>query len=503
MVLAPLVLVTACTVGPSTRPDLAVYGQNGARPGGPSDTGAPRAIGPGGPGQPGEFNGTWSQCPGYIVTNTTTATDLTFECNQLTVPVDHFQDRGREFDLIVARARAAGLPEDAPALVVLTGNGQLGNGLDGATTLAATVDALPTSITDHFTVVGVDVRGTGEGLGVSCLIGQVQKYLFALDPGRVGSDGLVDVGKQVGFACGDETAPLTTYYNSSAIADDLDSLRTALGTDTLNLLGSGYGATLAGVYVDRYPGRVGHAVLDAPGDHLVPASETAAASAVAFEKTLDEFASQCTDDKSGCPLGDDPRASITRIMDGLDNGSPSTTAGTVKWLLTLGLPDQRRWADLATTLATGDPETINRKLFDWMSPELSAWLLITCNDSAERLTAADLQRKMTEAGSAAPMFGEFLVGMTALCSSWPVPEKPLAAVRGGGAPPVLVLGAVDDPVSPYAGVQAVVAQLASAQLLSWQNSDHGSYPRTDCVTGAVDAYLLSSVVPDTGLICPA
>ncbi|RIJ76269.1 alpha/beta hydrolase [Nakamurella silvestris] len=503
MVLALLTLVSACTVGPSTRPDLAVYGDDGA----PAASVAPEQIarptGPGGPGQTGEFNGTWSGCPGYIVTKTTGPAPFTVECNQITVPADHFQDRRADFDLIIARGRAAALPADAPELVVLTGTGQLGVGLDGATTIAATLDALPTSITDHFAVIGMDVRGTGQGLAVSCLLGPIQRYMLALNPTAGGSDSLLEVGKQISFACGDKTAPLTTFYNTSAIADDLDSLRAALGTDRLNLLGSGYGATLAGVYVDRYPGRVAHAVLDAPTDHLVPASETAATSAVAYEKALDAFAADCVDGDAPCPLGEDPRAAVTTVMTTVDGLDSRTSAGTVKWLLTLGLPDQRRWPELAATLATADPDTIQRKLSDWMSPEISDWLLITCNDSAERLTSADLQTKMTEAAGAAPVFGEFLVGMTALCSSWPVPEYPLGAVRGNGAPPVLVLGAVNDPVSPYAGVQAVVAQLSSAQLLSWQNSDHGSFPRTRCITDAVDAYLISSTMPGSGLVCPA
>ena len=54
--------------------------------------------------------------------------------------------------------------------------------------------------------------------------------------------------------------------NSTGAADDLDALRAALGArTTLTLIGQGFGATLAAVYADRYPGRVGCGGARRPG----------------------------------------------------------------------------------------------------------------------------------------------------------------------------------------------------------------------------------------------
>ena len=68
------------------------------------------------------------------------------------------------------------------------------------------------------------------------------------------------------FGCQDSVDADMVFFNSAQVADDLDSLRSALGRDTLDLLGIGYGATAAAVYVDRYPGRAGQVVLDGPAD---------------------------------------------------------------------------------------------------------------------------------------------------------------------------------------------------------------------------------------------
>jgi hypothetical protein len=45
--------------------------------------------------------------------------------------------------------------------------------------------------------------------------------------------------------------------------------------------------------------------------------------------------------------------------------------------------------------------------------------------------------------------------------------------------------------------------LTSGVLLTWQGSGHTAYPRSGCVTGTVNAYLIDLVVPADGFTCPA
>ena len=101
----------------------------------------------------------------------------------------------------------------------------------------------------------------------------------------------------------------------------------------------------------------------------------------------------------------------------------------------------------------------------------------------------------------APLFGPYTLGLLGLCGSWPAPENALGGVKANGAPPILVLGAVDDPVAPYEAVRALSGQLSSATLVSWQSGRHGSYPASACVTAAVDGYLLQGRMPAVGTLC--
>jgi len=95
------------------------------------------------------------------------------------------------------------------------------------------------------------------------------------------------------------------------------------------------------------------------------------------------------------------------------------------------------------------------------------------------------------------------VAVSSLCRQWPTPESPLGALRAEGAAPMLVVGGVDDPVAPYVGAQAVADQLGSASLISYQGPRHGGYGASECVTSAVDAYLLDGTVPEADTLCPA
>jgi hypothetical protein len=58
-------------------------------------------------------------------------------------------------------------------------------------------------------------------------------------------------------------------------------------------------------------------------------------------------------------------------------------------------------------------------------------------------------------------------------------------------------------VTPYPGAQDMARDLKDDALLTWQGQGHTSYPKTPCVTKAVDAYLVDLTVPPNGHTCPA
>jgi pimeloyl-ACP methyl ester carboxylesterase len=387
--------------------------------------------------------------------------------------------------------------------------------------VAAVAAGLSPAVRQHFAVVTLDLVGSGESDPVDCVTGTDLGTVLSLgaDPADPqAAQALSEVTRSMTFECTDAGGPDLPLVNSTGAADDLDHLRAALGTDRLTLLGRGFGATLGAVYADRYPGRVQSAVLDAPTNPLDSADTRATTVAVASEKALDSFAAACPSFAGGCPLGDDPRAAVEQIVTKLDAssspGNRRATGGTVLLTLLLRLGDPDGWPQLATALATAGQGSTGQ-LTDLLEQSLgedpsardsTGWfdptLIYACNDTTVRLTGTSLATAIDDARSQAPLFGPYAVGLVGLCGSWPAPESALGGVKANGAAPILVIGAVADPLAPYEAVRALSGQLSSSTLLSWQSGRHGSYPASACVSAAVEAYLLQQQLPPVATLCP-
>jgi pimeloyl-ACP methyl ester carboxylesterase len=81
-----------------------------------------------------------------------------------------------------------------------------------------------------------------------------------------------------------------------------------------------------------------------------------------------------------------------------------------------------------------------------------------------------------------------------------VPPKPTA---GNTPEPVLVLGNLHDPATPYRGAQDLARVMGHAELLTWNGQGHTSYLNgSKCVDNYVDDYLVSGKLPPAHTTCP-
>ncbi|WP_447587523.1 alpha/beta hydrolase [Cellulomonas persica] len=64
------------------------------------------------------------------------------------------------------------------------------------------------------------------------------------------------------------------------------------------------------------------------------------------------------------------------------------------------------------------------------------------------------------------------------------------------------MGTTNDPATPYAQAEALATILDSGVLLTYEGEGHTAYGRSnDCITDAVDAYLIDGTVPTDGTRC--
>jgi hypothetical protein len=138
---------------------------------------------------------------------------------------------------------------------------------------------------------------------------------------------------------------------------------------------------------------------------------------------------------------------------------------------------------------------------------------VDCIDRPWPRSVSAWQQAAASAGRAAPLFGAAIVWGSLQCAYWYVPPVGSGGSSGsggsggsggkaGGARPILVVGDLHDPATPYAWAQSLSRELDTGVLLGWNGEGHTSYMEgSSCVDDAVDKYLIDLKPPRTGTIC--
>jgi len=128
---------------------------------------------------------------------------------------------------------------------------------------------------------------------------------------------------------------------------------------------------------------------------------------------------------------------------------------------------------------------------------------ISCLDRPWPRSLAAWAAAAATASLAAPLFGASNVWGSLTCAYWPVPANSLARIRATGARPILVVGTLRDPATPYQWAQALAGDLSSGVLLGWNGDGHTAYGEgSACVDTIVNDYLIHLSVPRSGGVCP-
>ncbi|MFP5370754.1 MAG: alpha/beta hydrolase, partial [Actinomycetes bacterium] len=276
--------------------------------------------------------------------------------------------------------------------------------------------------------------------------------------------------------------------------------------------------------------------------------------AAALEAAFDAFAANCTGLIAGCPLGAEPRQFVEALLSQAEQtpvpssepaaappattGTPApeepsppadpsadaepsaaaepraATPGVILTAIRAGLSDTESWPQLVQALAAaqrGDSAGLfsladgySGRLEDgtW-SNLLDAKLAVNCADSEERVPEAEIRRLAAEWALQYPLFGAGTAARLHTCSVWEADRTPLPERDAEGSAPILVIGNAGDPVTPLPGAVDMAEQLQAGVLLTWQGQGHTAYPKSECVTAAVNEYLINLTPPLDGLTCPA
>jgi pimeloyl-ACP methyl ester carboxylesterase len=502
-------------------------GNSPPRPGATSAaSSAPASVGPAGVSPSGAHPTTIAGY--YAQTLAWTPCNKYFQCARLSVPFDYARPAGPAFSLPVIKLPAAKPAERIGALVINPG-GPGGSGVTYA--LGARSGEFNQAVLDRFDIVGFDPRGVGGSVpALRCLTGsQTDKYLAINEaptgPGQLAT--VISANEGYAQACARNASALLPHVGTAASARDMDILRAALGESRLTYLGKSYGTVLGASYARQFPSRVRALVLDgavAPG---LSGPDQDIAQAQGFSVAFGQFVAWCAT-QSSCPLPAAVGAAVAKVSGLLTaaNARPLTNIATTQpangATLLLGIAaalySKSAWpylrdgltaafsardgsvlVELADNLEERSPNGTYSNLLDYSTA-------VDCIDSRWPRSLAAWQAAAATAAKRSPMFGATLLWDSLPCAYWKVPASPVLAGPPAArhtAAPVLVVGDLKDPATPYAWAVALARWLRPAVLLGWNGEGHTSYMEgSPCVDDAVDAYLINVTVPRNGTICP-
>lgn len=446
---------------------------------------------------------------------------LQFSCGQLPVPVDYSHPDGAKLNIEVIRVHYRDQPQRVGSLVVNPG----GPGASGVFLAISLAGSLSDDVLQHFDLVGFDPRGVGLSSPIKCQSDADETKALAFNGDVRTTAGLQAAKEQAAtfaHSCVAKYGSNLTHYNTVETAQDMDRIRAAMGEDKLNYLGFSYGTELGAVYAHLFPKRIRVAVLDGAVDpatmgKAIPSNEQQIAG---FEGAFDQFAADCARRAACQPLGDarkavaalEKKADTTPIA--AHGDSRKATGGIVLYAVISALYSEQLWPNLGTALI--DAEHGNAQgLFELVdrysersddghySNLLDVFQVVSCNDQATDPTDAQIKATATRWATQYPLFGLWSAPSLFQCQAWPKDRHPVPQETAAGAPPILVVGNLHDPATPYAGAVHLASVLGTGVLLTWNGQGHTSYGQSPCIDAKVNAYLIQGAVPAAHTTCPS
>lgn len=443
---------------------------------------------------------TWEPCRG------------SFECAELTVPVDHADPDGATMQLALIRVPAAD-PDQRIGSVLFNPGGPGGSGIGFLRTF---LGALP-GVERHFDIVSWDPRGVGESRGLRC----VDDVASAINDVETPADGFADDlagyvadNLEIGAACLATAGDLLDHVGTVATARDLDLIRRALGDQQLTYVGYSYGTRIGAVYAALFPDRIRALVLDGAFPPSLTSAELAA-NAVDLEATLSRIDRACALEPD-CRV-DGVTDTVDRLLDELDATTPGDPLGLTDrsalvgaTLFAIYVPSAWQFfTDALADAAAGDIELVEQLAELWYDDDgdfsdiqRGSYLAIMCADRAYPVDRTQALDELLGPLPDAPVLGPLFLGAT--CEGWPVEGEALPLVTTSELLPVVVIGSSHDPATPLRWAQHLADDLPGASLVTFVGDGHTIVGRGNtCIDDLVERFLIDLERPPSDSVCRA
>ena len=479
---------------------------------------------------------TWTDC-------TDNATGTAFKCATVTVPLDYDNPQGKTITVALKKLPAT-TPSPRGSVFLNPG----GPGVSGISAIEYQAELYKTGdlseVLANYDVIGFDPRGVGQSTPITCwspedvqaiLAGQAEAPSPSLSTPGSAAD-IVAQGSREAAVCQKytEVPEILDHMDTRSVARDMDVMRALVGDKDLNYLGTSYGTYLGAVYTELFPDNIGRVVLDSAMDPTLSRQEASEDGAAAKEQSLRTYI-ESQQGQAGFPLSgttEEAIAQLASFLDGLDanplavsnsretlnrvkavdaigalaNSSPD------KWpLLTEGLAQAMNAHD-GTVLARNaasvssnsvPPPTTEKQVVERLRTRY-VFSANRCLDFPDAGNEASWDAALASYRPDYPVFHSSLPQMDAFCHGWRHTSRTEAVnVDVEATNPVLVIGILHDPSTPYPWSQALVSRIRNSHLLSVDMYGHIATGANSCATAKIGDYLVNGTLPSDGEVCAA
>ena len=444
----------------------------------------------------------------------------TIKCATFNVPYDYENPSVGTFALHVKFR-----PADKPSAVV--GPLFVNRGGPGAESATMATDAefyFSQNILDHFDIIALDPRGTGESTPFVDCIDEIDPYFTAditFDSPEERQK-LVDDAQAFNDACEKKSGDILPYISTVSAARDIDSLRRALDYDKISYFGFSYGSELGAMWAHLFPDTVRAAVFDGAADPNASYLQSGLDQAAGFERELNAFFADCASRKTCAAYNNgDPAALFDDMIARVErdplfvNDKRTLVNSTVTYTAVVdAMYSSALWPTLAEAIADATKKPIadgtgllalyddyyQRRADGSYDNLLEAFIAISCLDDNGGEKVDDIEAEIPQFTAIAPRLGKFFaIGFN--CALWPVPSKPKTTITDIGTSPIVVVGTTGDAATPLESSRKMAAALSDGRLIIATEDQHTGYGTSDCVTNLVDDYLIDLKIPDKETTC--
>ncbi len=437
----------------------------------------------------------------------------------LEVPVDYTDPAGAVFELAIAKYNA--LDQDNRIGTLLVNRG--GPGFS-STEFAFYADQIfDQELIERFDILAWDPRGVGESEPAIDCIDDYDRYFNEIDS-TPESDAerqlVVAAAEDFAAECVSKNADIIDFVGTNSSARDIDSIRRALGEETISYFGFSYGSELGAAWATLFPDTFRAAVFDGATDPNADSLESSLQQSAGFESTLATFLAQCSARQS-CEFHNDgnAEAAFDDLFDALDaapvpgaGGRPPVNRDVATTGVIRAMYDEALWPALAISLAAaarGDGSGLleladsyyERSPDGTYTNQPEAFQVISCADTPDRPSVAEIDAENVRFTEVAPRITpEGSVGGY-FCTFLPPPADPRIDIDTTGAGPIVVIGTTGDPATPFESTVRMANALDEGRLVIVEAESHTGYGRNRCVVDVVNDYLIDLEAPTDETEC--